>query len=199
MRLKRKFALLAFILLFFTSPIALGQDHPTLPAAREILEYTPASGELKPLYDEHQRDELVSKVRNYCQSVFDSVPRNSPSEQEWLSEEFSSGDMNRRARAADSVEMARNRVVSFAERCKELIDIYDTVREHPDQYVMGKTEILIELGRTFYGEVRSAPEIEERIGSDIIPGYELILASAGDALLVASTQAAIDRRDTGRD
>lgn len=152
------------------------------------------------LSEEHDRDWLVNHVKEYCQAVFTTVPRNSPEEQTWLSNELNSGDINRYRVAITSIQAIRNILINEAENCIKLTTDYKSVLIHPNEYYFDQTEILIELGRTLYSSAyREAinDNMIHRINSDLVDFrlYKFVKKTSGDLILRAATQASIERRN----
>ncbi len=80
-----------------------------------------------------EREQMVERVRRYCEFVDHEFPRNSPEEARWLEQETSAGN-ERFFRALASPEWGRQMVANFVAECYSYSDSFsesstDTQRE----------------------------------------------------------------------
>jgi len=87
-------------------------------------------------------DGFVRAADQYCKEIDSIFPRNSPSEEKWLSDELS-GKGERVTLAIKSVEFYKRSIESFSEKCRTYTDIFSMKGRNYRIYS------LIGLGKTF--------------------------------------------------
>lgn len=76
-------------------------------------------GELKSAPVVHRKD-LANALLQYWQNFNSRIPRNSPSEAEWLKQELSSNELERGTRAINSVAYGLDQLTYIAENCEAI-------------------------------------------------------------------------------
>lgn len=129
-------------------------------SGRELVRYKFEAEKTRALFTEAGRSTLVSQVHTYCRGLEKVVPKNSPSEQDWLLNELGSGSVDRMIRAESGVEYARWRMSLLIEDCFRWVDVYKEGVQGSDWYAVGKTGALIELVEG----IRPAPGASAGVG-----------------------------------
>jgi hypothetical protein len=108
------------MLTLFTTTAAYSQAAATAPRSTEkdLLHF----GFNQPLTPPN-RVELVQLIKVFCREVLDSVPTNTPAEEDWVMKEFKSvgGDINRTIRLTSSKEWARHQLVDVFSECLQKV------------------------------------------------------------------------------
>ena len=63
------------------------------------------------------RSRLARLILDYCNDMLKVVPRNTPREEDWINEEYKSGNLDRFMRAMQSIEGARQSLVFSFQKC----------------------------------------------------------------------------------
>lgn len=111
----RFFGGVAFFAAVFSGPVSAqgnGQGMPT----PEVIAIGAASIDEKAVFSRAGRNDFITAINKYCRYIDYIFPKNTPSESEWLFAE-KSGSIERKLRAADSVQNARENVKWFVWQC----------------------------------------------------------------------------------
>lgn len=106
---------------------------------------------------ESKRDEMVTRVRKYCEFVDREFPRNSPAEEHWLDQETEAGT-DRFFRAVASPEWGRRMTDYFVKECFAFSDAYKLSATSAQ-----KEWALIMLAHTF---VKRKDDLEDALKSN---------------------------------
>lgn len=160
----------------------------------ELIGYKLELERLGALKTEAGRSTFVSLVQRYCQGLEKVVPKNSPSEQEWLLHELRSDSPDRRTRGTLSVENARWRMDLLIDDCLRWVEVYEASEGGEDQYRAGKTGALIELGRKFGNHLYVAGELAQTLQIEELGAHVIVSREIMDLALFAAGQAAMSER-----
>jgi hypothetical protein len=135
------------------------------------------------LYTEEGRLALVLAARNYCEALDAVIPRNRPSENEWLDKEVTAGG-DRAMAAISSKEFGRRRMLEFTENCRVIAR----------GYIAGQNQQL-NLFNMIYFWARFAPDAEQWAATSGVPttgwGFSF-LHSVIEALAMSGALASSD-------
>jgi hypothetical protein len=110
------------------------------------------------------RVELVRLTKVFCREVLDSVPTNTPAEEDWVMREFESArgtDINRTIRLTSSKEWARHQLVDVFSECLKKVAQLQQAQTQDER--TAEAAHFISLALTF-NENSDSPEFAKRIG-----------------------------------
>ncbi len=109
------------------------------------------------------RVELVRLTKVFCREVLDSVPTNTPAEEDWVMKEFRSmgTDSNRMVRLISSKEWARHQLVDVFSECLQKVAPLQQAQTQGSR--TAEAAQFISLALTF-NENSDSPEFAKRIG-----------------------------------
>lgn len=132
------FALFAAV---FSGPVAAQNNDQGMPTP-EVIAIGAASINEANVFSRAGRNNFVAEINKYCRYIDYIFPKNTPSEREWLFAE-KSGSIERKLKAADSVQNARENVKWFAWQCINSSDNFQSKGNKE------RTGSLISLSRAF--------------------------------------------------
>ncbi|MET4493104.1 hypothetical protein [Bradyrhizobium sp. LA7.1] len=109
------------------------------------------------------RVELVRLIKVFCREVLDSVPTNTPAEEDWVMKEYKSmsNDSNRMMRLISSKEWARHQLVDVVSDCLQKVAQLQQAQTQDAR--TAEAAQFISLALTF-NENSDSPEFAKRIG-----------------------------------
>ena len=119
-----------------------------------------ASSDRDDFYSKEGRVALVSAIGDYCEALDAVVPRNRPSENEWLEGEIAAGG-DRAMAALSSKEFGRRRMLEFTENCGVIARSY--IGGHNQQ---------LNLFNMLYFWARFVPGADQYGAVTSVSGYE---------------------------
>jgi len=147
-----QFALVAI----FPAISVAAQTRDIQPEVRALAEYTVFFEEFE---QTDKREGLIRALQAYCAGLERVFPKNSPSEEAWLSGEMQSSDYGRITRVVESAEWGRRMASNFLVTCSGFTDNY---LKFPEQRTVSLF-VLIEATAKFHGD---APIYARKNGVD---------------------------------